>query len=117
MSEFSREEIERRKRAVFDGMSARQQRRIQRIGYEKWDPFLAPNDPIDIRRDRTRRTSQMLIREFLQSRGPEDMESNTYARGAFDMCMGIINEDERARGMFDFACWYRELLSREMPKE
>ena len=54
----------------------------------------------------------MLVREFLQSR-TEPYDSNAYARGALELCLGIINEDDRSRGMFDFACWYQELLRRE----
>lgn len=113
MKEFSEKEIEERKRAVFDSMSPRRQKAVLRRGYEKWDPFIAPSDPIDIRRDRTNRTSQMLIREFLQSRTQDEHDNNAYRKGAFELCLGIINDDERARGMFEFACWYRELLERE----
>ncbi len=117
MSEFSEKEIEERKRAVFDGMSPRRQKAILRRGYDKWDPFIAPSDPIDIRRDRTNRTSQMLIREFLQSKPAEEQDNNAYRRGAFELCLGIINDDERARGMFEFACWYKMLLEREMEEK
>ncbi len=106
-------EVERLKRAVFDGMSPRRQKQIMKRGYEKWDPFLKPKDPIDIRRDRTRRTTHMLIRQFLQQNDPE-RNSNEYNRGAFEICLGLINEDERYLGMFEFACWYRELLKKEM---
>jgi len=103
---------EKRKKAVFESMSSRRQKHIRKIGYEKWDPFQEPKDPIDIRKDKTRRTSHMLIREFLQSANMEEY-SNEYGKGAFDICLGIINEDERYKGMFDFACWYLELLKKE----
>jgi len=109
------DEKEKRKKAVFDSMSERRQKHILKIGYEKWDPFEEPKDPIDIRKDKTRRTSQELIREFLQNTESEDY-SNEYGKGAFDLCLGIINEDERYKGMFDFACWYLELLKKEGKK-
>ncbi len=111
MTDISREE-EVRKRAIFDGMSPRRQKQIMKRGYDRWDPFVLPKDPIDIRQDRTKRTSQALIREFLQNR-PSEGYSNEYGRGAFELCMGIVNEDERFMGMYDFACWYRELLRKE----
>ncbi len=101
-----------RKKAIFDGMSPRRQKQILKKGYENWNPFLEPKDPVDIRKDRTQRTSQMLIREFLATRSIENY-SNLYGRGAFEICMGIINQDERFLGMFDFACWYAELLKKE----
>ncbi len=113
MSEFSPEEIERRKKAVFDSMSTRRQKHIlNKIGYDKWDPFQEPKEPIDIRKDKTKRTTQMLVREFLQSRESEGY-SNAYGRGVLEMALGIINEEERFIGMYEFACWYRDLLRRE----
>jgi hypothetical protein len=109
----SKEEAEARKRAIYEGLAARNRRYIDRIGYDKWDPFEEPKDPIEIRKDPTRRTSQQLVREFLQSRTFEEGYSNTYGRGVLDMCIGIINRDERYLAMLDFATWYNKLLQRE----
>jgi len=105
-------ESEKRKKAIFDRMSPRRQRHILKRGYDKWDPFQEPKDPIDIRTDQTKRTSQMLIREFLQSR-PSENYSNAYGRGVLEICLGIINEDDRFRGMYEFSCWYHDLLHKE----
>ena len=112
MSEFSPEEAEKRKRAIFESMSPRRQKHILKKGYDKWDPFAEPKDPIDIRKDKTKRTTQMLVREFLQSRSSEDY-SNAYGRGVLEMALGIVNNDEYFRGVFEFGCWYRELLEKE----
>lgn len=111
MNQKSQDE-EKRKKAIFDRMSPRRQKHILKKGYERWDPFQEPKDPIDIRRDQTRRTSQMLVREFLQSR-PVQEYSNAYGRGVLDICLGIINNDERYQAMFEFACWYQDLLRKE----
>lgn len=97
-------EEEKRKKAIFEGMSPRRLKHILKKGYDRWDPFQEPKDPIDIRKDKTKRTSQMLIREFLQSRKMEGY-SNAYGRGVVEICMGIINEDDRFWGMYEFACW------------
>ena len=112
MSEFSPEETEERKQAVFDSMSSRRQKHILKKGYDQWDPFQEPKDPIDIRKDPTQRTTQMLVREFLQSCDSEAY-SNSYGRGVLDLALGIVNKDDYFQGMFDFACWYRELLDKE----
>ena len=112
MSEFSSNDIEARKRAIFDSMSARGQRAIMKKGYEKWDPFQEPKDPIDIRRDKTQRTTQMLVREFLQSRESKEY-SNAYSRGVLEIALGIINDDERFIGMYEFAIWHQKLLKTE----
>lgn len=113
MSErFPPEEIERRKRLVFESMSERRRRHILRRGYDSWDPFAEPKDPIDIRRDPSRRTAHALVREFLASRGAP-FPNAAYSRGVLEMAIGMVNAEDRMRGMFEFACWYRELLERE----
>ncbi len=112
MSEFSSEEAETRKKAVLDSMSPRRRKHILKKGYDKWDPFEEPKDPIDIRKDKTKRTTQMLVREFLQSLGSEGY-SNAYGRGVLEMALGIVNEDDRFIGMYEFVRWHQELLKKE----
>ena len=105
------QEIEDRKKAVFDAMSPKRQRYILKKGYEQWDPFEEPKDPIDIRRDKTKRTTQQLVREFLQNCGHEKY-SNAYGRGVLEMALGIINNDDRFIGMYEFAAWYQDQLKK-----
>ena len=112
MSEMSSREVDERKKAVFDSMSPRRQKHILKKGYDKWDPFQEPKDPIDIRKDKTKRTTQMLVREFLQSLGSEGY-SNAYGRGVLEMALGIVNDDDRFIGMYEFVLWHQELLKRE----
>jgi hypothetical protein len=94
-------------------MSPRRQKHILKKGYDKWDPFIKPKDPIDIRTDATKRTTQTLVSEFLCSARSGEEYSNEYGRGAFELCVGLINEDEKYIGMFEFARWYADLLKRE----
>ena len=110
--EFTPQEIEQKKKAIFDSMGKRGQKQILKKGYENWNPFEEPKDPIDIRKDKSKRTTQQLIREFLSSIPHEDY-SNTFAQGAFDMAIGIVNNDEKIRGMFEFSLWYQDLLIKE----
>jgi len=112
MSEFSPAEVEEKKKAIFECMSPRRQKHILKKGYDKWDPFQEPQDPIDIRKDKSKRTTQALVREFLETRSFEEY-SNEYGRGALEICLGIINDDERHKGMYEFSCWYHELLNKE----
>ena len=111
MSKRSPDE-EDRKRAIFERMSPRRQKHILKKGYDAWDPFQEPKDPIDIRKDKTKRTTQMLVREFLQTQRIEGY-SNAYGQGVLEICLGIINEDERYRGMFEFSLWYQALLEKD----
>lgn len=107
---------EDRKKAIFEAMSPRRQKHItNKIGYDKWDPFEKPKDPIDIRRDKSNRTSQMLVREFLQS-CPMKKYSNNFGRGVLEMAIGIVNDDDRFIGMYEFALWHNALLQNEGSK-
>ena len=110
MTELSPEEVERRKQAIYETLSARGRRYVEKIGYDRWDPFEEPKDPIDIRRDPTKRTTQQLVREFLQSRPPEAPYSNAYGQAVMEMAIGIVNNDERYQAMLDFATWYNVQL-------
>jgi hypothetical protein len=112
MTKISSEDEAKRKKAIFSSMSPKRQKHILKKGYEKWDPFQEPKDPIDIRKDKSKRTTQTLVREFLQAVDSEEY-SNAYGKGVFEICLGIINDDERYRGMYDFSVWYSELLKRE----
>ena len=101
------------KKAIFDAMSPRRQKYIRnKIGYEKWNPFEKPKDPIDIRRDSSNRTSQMLVKEFLQSQKREGY-SKSYGRGVLEMAVGIVNDDDRFVAMYEFALWHKALLEKE----
>lgn len=112
MTKISPEEEQKRKKAIFESMSPRRQKHIIKKGYDTWDPFQEPKDPIDIRKDKTKRTTQELFRAFLQSKSDENY-SNAYGSGVFEMCHGIINDDDKYKGMFEFSIWYQELLKRE----
>jgi hypothetical protein len=100
-----------RKRAIYETMSPRGRRFVDRMGFEAWDPFQEPKDPLDIRTDATRRTTQQLVRKFLQSkRGAVD---NAFSQGVLDCALGLVNKDEKFRGIFEFGLWYHELLRKE----
>lgn len=106
------EQEKQRKKAIFDAMAPRRQRHILKRGYDRWDPFQEPKDPIDIRKDKSKRTTQMLVREFLQEKDA-DSYSSAYGRGVLDIALGIVNNEDQYIGMYEFSVWYRDLLVRE----
>lgn len=59
------EEQEQLKREIYERMNPRRRKFIDRIGYDEWDPFQKPNDPMDIRVDPSKRTTQQLFRGFM----------------------------------------------------
>lgn len=115
MSEFSEEDKAKRKKAIFDSMSMRGQKSILKRGYEQWDPFLEPKDPIDIRRDKTKRTTKQLVREFLVTKDLETY-NNAYGNGALELCLGLMNEDAKYKAMYEFSVWYYKMQLQEKEK-
>ena len=112
MRKLTPEEAERKK-FIFDSMSPRRRKHVlKKEGYDDWDPFIEPKDPIDIRTDKTKRTAIQLAGEFLASCSHESY-SNDFGQGAWEICVGIVNDDDRYKGMYEFACWYRDVLKRE----
>ena len=106
-------EQEELKRDLFNKIPTHRRKFIDRIGYDNWDPFPKPNDPMELRTDITKRTTQQLIREFLQSLPPDHEYDNTYSQGALECALGIVNNDEKYRGIRDFLHWYDKLLTKE----
>ena len=111
MNDSSHQETDRKK-AIFEAMSPRSQGHILKKGYENWDPFQEPKDPIDIRKDKSKRTTHTLVEEFLQTKEPESY-SPAYSRGVLEISLGLVNKEERFLGMYEFSRWYRDLLVRE----
>ncbi|NCC23795.1 MAG: hypothetical protein EOM25_01150 [Deltaproteobacteria bacterium] len=112
MSNAMTPEHEEQKKAIFERLSPRRKKFIDRIGYDKWDPFQLPKDPIEIRTDVTRRTTQQLFRDFMHETQPDNY-SAAYGQSVLEFCLTLVSRDERCRGVFDFCLWYKELLDRE----
>ncbi|HMB30414.1 MAG TPA: hypothetical protein VKN82_01180 [Desulfohalobiaceae bacterium] len=104
-------EQEEYKKAIYDQLSSRRRKFIDKIGYEKWDPFQEPNHPVEIRTEYTNRTVQELIRDFF-NQGENKEYSSAYRQGVYECCLGIFQADERFKGMFDYCQWYFEELKK-----
>ena len=112
MQKLSPEE-EAQKKAIYEKIAPRRRKFIDKMGYDNWDPFQKPFDPIDIRIDTSKRTSRQLMRGFMESRAPDAPASTDYHQGAWEMCVAVINGSERFKGIFDFVQWYAKLLDQE----
>lgn len=105
-------EQESAKRSIYEKMSQRRRKFVDRIGYDLWNPFQAPKDPLDIRTERTERTLDELISEFFNAANASD-KSRAWRQGAMECALGIIRKDEKFQGIYDFCVWYQKLLERE----
>lgn len=103
-------EQEELKRNIYAQMSPRRRKFVDRIGYENWDPFQAPKEPLDMRRERTGRTLQELVRDFM--RDNEGTHDDAWEKGASECALGIFRKDERYRGIFAFCLWYQRQLKK-----
>ncbi len=104
---------EEMKRAIYDKLSSRRRKFIDKIGYDNWEPFQEPNHPIDIRKDLTKRTAAQLKAEFFHENEKEEFKSTSYGSGVHEMCMGIFSADDKYKGMMDFCIWYYEQLKEQ----
>ena len=107
------DEQEQLKRDIYEKMNPRRRKFVDRIGYENWDPFQKPNEPLDMRMDVTKRTTQQLVGAFLREAARRGPYSNDYGKGALQCALGVVNKDEKYQGIFDFCLWYHELLKQE----
>jgi hypothetical protein len=114
MSQPSPEEYEKLKRQLYESISPRRRKFIDKLGYENWEPWAEPFHPADIRKDSiTNMTAKDLLLEFLASRPESDRLDPAYARPCQELAMGVVNKEERYRPIFDFCTWYLERLRSE----
>ena len=113
-------EEEKLKRDLYERISPRRRKFIDRIGYDKWDPFPEPNDPVEIRTDVTKRTAQQLMKEFMRAKkceapifGESEESSEAFIQGAMEAAIGVVNKQDKFLGAYEFAAWYHELLKKE----
>ncbi len=105
-------EQEEQKRFMYERMGKRRRKFIDRIGYDAWDPFAEPNDPIDIRMGPARMTAQQLVTEFMKSKRTTDV-GVAYREGIEAMALGVTKHDEKIKAMYEFSLWYATMLARE----
>lgn len=99
------QEVEFRKKAIFDSMSKRGQERILRIGYENWDPFQEPKDPRERIFSSASLRAGALIKVFLKEERVGE-ESVGMQKELFELCKGVLQGDARAKVLYKFCLWF-----------
>lgn len=113
------EEEEKLKRDLYEKIPVRRRKFIDRIGYENWDPFPEPNEPMEIRKDVTKRTAQQLMQEFIRFKkceaqlAGEQGPSEAFLQGVMEGAVAVVNKQDKFLGTLEFAMWYHELLKKE----
>jgi hypothetical protein len=94
-----------KKKAIFDGMSKRGQKWVLKIGYETWDPFQEPKDPRDRIFGSASLRASALVSEFFTETGCKE-ESVSMHKELFELCRGLLQDEDRAKAIFAFCDWY-----------
>ena len=112
-------EEENLKRTLYEKIPPRRRKFIDRMGYENWDPFPEPNEPMEMRTDITKRTAQQLVQDFIKAKKceaqlkNESAPSEAFIQGAMEAAIGVVNKQDKFLGTYEFAAWYHELLKKE----
>ncbi|QJB58300.1 hypothetical protein [Pseudodesulfovibrio sp. zrk46] len=110
IEELSLNEIEERKKYMYEKMSKRRRKFVDRVGYENWDPFAAPFDPIDLRQDRSGYTSDQLTQLFIRETGNAQNQEFIDAVNEFNVM--LVMNFEKVRPVFEYCLWYNEHLKK-----
>ncbi|WP_285906898.1 hypothetical protein [Pseudodesulfovibrio pelocollis] len=108
--EFTPEQLAERKLWMYEKMSPRRRKFVDRVGFENWDPFAAPFDPIDIRRDKTGHTSDHLTQLFMRHCGKNANQEYVDAVNEFNVM--LVMNFEKVRPVFDYCLWYADHLKK-----
>jgi len=107
-------EEEKQKRAIFEGMSPKAQERIIKKGYDEWDPFMMPKEPLAYKlkqeakgEEVTLESGHELHERFFAGRRITDYSAE-YVKGVLEIAEGIFRDRDKYRAMYDFSCWYEK---------
>ncbi len=110
MGALTPEQLEEQKRLMYEKISPRRRKFVDKIGFDNWDPFQKPFDPIDIRVDVTGHTPQELYNQFIKSRPTPPTPDYTSTISEFVVVM--VHNSERMRPIYDFCLWYATVLEK-----
>jgi len=105
---YTRDQVEEQKRAMYEGLSPRRRRFVDRIGYDNWDPYQAPFDPIDIRTDAMGYTTHDLLNKYFKSLPA--MPDPDYMQTLSEFMVMLVMNVEKVRPILEFSDWYNALL-------
>lgn len=105
---YSQDQLEEQKRMMYEGMSPRRRRFVDRIGYENWNPYQEPFDPIDIRTDALGLTTHELLNKYFRTL-PATPDPD-YMQTLSEFMVMLVMNIEKVRPILEFSDWYNEQL-------
>ena len=114
---------EKQKKAIFDAMSPRGQKHILKKGYDGWDPFMKPKEPLAYKlrqeakgEEVTLDSGHELYERFFAERKIPDYSAE-YVKGVLEISQGLFREQDLYQGMYDFSRWYEKWQERQEKKK
>jgi len=101
-------EVEEQKRLMYEKMSPRRRKFVDRIGYDNWDPYQAPFDPIDIRVDPTGHTTHELLHKYFKTLPA--IPAADYMQTLTEFMVLLVMNIEKVRPILEFSDWYNTQL-------
>jgi len=105
---YTPEQLEEQKRAMYERLSLRRRRFVDRIGYNCWDPFQAPFDPIDIRTDALGLTAHELLNKYFKTLPA--IPDPDYMQTLSEFMVMLVMNVEKVRPILEFSDWYNAQL-------
>ncbi len=105
---YTDDQVEEQKRQMYERMSPRRRRFVDRIGYENWNPYQEPFDPIDIRVDAMGFTTHDLLNRYMKSL-PAKPDPD-YMQTLSEFMVLLVMNIEKVRPILEFSDWYNARL-------
>lgn len=105
---YTPEQLEEQKRVMYEGLSPRRRRFVDRIGYENWDPYQAPFDPIDLRTDALGMTTHDLLNHYFRTLPA--VPDPDYMQTLSEFMVLLVMNIEKVRPILEFSDWYNAQL-------
>ena len=102
------EQIDEQKRLMYEKLSPRRRKFVDKIGYANWDPFQKPFDPIDIRVDAMGMTTHDLLNRYMKTL-PAKPDPD-YMQTLSEFMVLLVMNIEKVRPILEFSDWYNAQL-------
>ncbi|MDR2799871.1 MAG: hypothetical protein LBB52_01215 [Desulfovibrio sp.] len=92
-----------RKRCIYERLSPRRRKFVDRLGYAEWNPFAPPKEPPDLRTEDI--TAGQLAEAFFCGQNKE-ADFGADRRAVVEFALGLVSGQGKYRAILDFCLWY-----------
>ncbi|MDR3176106.1 MAG: hypothetical protein LBU06_06195 [Desulfovibrio sp.] len=96
------------KRCIYERLSPRRRKFVDRLGYADWNPFAPPKEPPDLRGEDAGLAARRLAQAFFCEQNKE-AEFGADRRAVEEFAMGLAGGQGKYRAVLEFCLWYGRL--------